>query len=370
MKPIRILHFVSDVNITGGVMGIIMNLYRNIDKEKVQFDFMYFDKDENNRTYEEEIKDLGGNIFYITSPVNVFKFSGEFDHFLKENGHKYSAIHLHEVYLNSLIGIIAKKNKIKNVISHSHATKYSDKKINSIRNKILCLPLKSFANIYFACSKAAGSFLYGEKFVKDGKVKIINNAVDCEKFRYNKEIRKSIRTELNIEDKLVVGHVGRFSNQKNHDFLIDIFKSINQLDKKSVLLLVGQGELYNKIQSKVKTLGLEKNVIFLGQRNDVEKILQGMDIFLLPSLYEGLPVIGVEAQASGLPCFMANTVTDEVDITDVQYFALDDNPKIIAKDIIKYYENFSREDTIEDIRRLGFDISTEAKKLEKFYLEL
>ncbi len=370
MKPIRILHIVSDINISGGVMGIIMNLYRHIDKRKVQFDFMYFEKWDIEKTYENEILNMGGCVYCTPRPTKLIKFMKYLEKFFVNNAYKYNAIHLHEVYLNMFIAPSAHRYGIHKIISHSHTTQYSDKILNSIRNRILCLPLKKTTNVHFACSKVAGEFLYGKKLIEQKKVYIINNAVECDKYRYNKTVRRQVRSELGIGDKCAIGHIGRFSEQKNHNLLIDIFSEIKKINNDSILVLVGEGPLFESIKMKITKLKLDDDVILLGQRNDVERILQGIDVFVLPSLYEGLPVIGVEAQASGLPCFMADTITKEVDINDVQYFSLNEDLKELANKIVEYYYKFVRKDVINKVKLLGFDIHIEASKVEEFYVRL
>lgn len=367
-NPIRILHFLSSISISSGVASVIMNYYRHIDRSKVQFDFLYFNDDE--ITYKYEIKKLGGNIYKINKPNISKKSICEIKNFFKGCNGKYRILHNHEVYLNILMAPLAKKNGFKYIITHSHTTSYSDKFINSIRNRILCMPLKKQADYFMACSKAAGKLLYGSRSVEDGKVFILNNAIDCKKFKYDESLRIKIRKQLGLENKIVIGHVGRFNAQKNHKFLLEIFDEILKLDKHSILLLVGDGPLFKEIKKISKEMRINDKIIFLGRRDNIFEILQGMDIFILPSLYEGLPVIGVEAQAAGLPCFMADTITNEVDINEVKYFSLKDDIEILAQKILHEYKIFNRRNIVEEIKNNGFEINLECKKLQKFYLSL
>ncbi|MBM7685771.1 glycosyltransferase family 1 protein [Defluviitalea raffinosedens] len=365
---IKILHLVSSLSIKSGVMSVIMNYYRNIDKNKVQFDFCYFMDGED--TYEAEINSLGGHTIKISRPSLSIKFFNEINGFFEKQKGIYTALHIHEIYLTFIFATIAKKNGIKNVITHCHATQYSDKKINALRNRILCIPLKKQANYYFSCSKAAGSFLYGEKYLKTEKVKIINNAIDCEKYKFDPNIRSVMRKKLGIEKNLVIGHIGRFNKQKNHSFLIDLFYLIQKKEKNAKLLLVGDGPLFQTIQEKVKKLNLNNNVIFLGRRKDIPDILQAMDIFLLPSLFEGLPVVGVEAQASGLPVVFSNSITQEICLFNYKYLDLNQSPEYWAQEVLSIDRNCNRIQAFLNVKEKGFDIKEEAKKLENIYLEM
>lgn len=363
---IRILHIVSSLSTGAGVMATIMNMYRKIDKLKVQFDFLYFYEYTEKETYKEEIIKNGGTLYKVIKPtvLNISKFNRELSKLLYEN--EYKAIHLHEVYLNLIVGPIARENNVKNIIAHSHTTMYSDNKLKAIRNKILCMPLKKQANVYFACSNAAAKFLYGD----NSKVYIMNNAIDCNKFRFNKILRREIRNNLNLNDKFVVGHIGRFTEQKNHSFLIDIFLEIKKIKENSVLILIGNGELKDKIKEKVSKLSLENDVKFLNNRKDVHELLQGIDIFLLPSLYEGLPVSGVEAQGAALPCVVSNEVTEELNLGNCKYISLNENAKVWAKEVVDFGEGYIRKDNFKEITKKGYNIDNEARKLEEFYINL
>ena len=368
MKAKRVLHIVSGIYIESGVMAVIMNMYRNIDVEKIQFDFLYFDERE--KTYEQEINKLGGMCYKISRPNLSIKSNKEIINFFKLNSKKYTIVHNHETYLNVLFKPIAQKYGIKNIIVHSHTTKYSDKKLSAIRNRILCMPLKIQTDYKFACSKAAAEFLYGKKSVKNNNVYVLNNAIDVGKFKYDITKRVEVRRNLKLEDNLIIGHVGRFNNQKNHRFLIEIFYEISKVRTDARLLLIGSGPLENDIKEKVKNLNLENRVIFLGRRNDISDLMQGMDVFLLPSLYEGLPVVGIEAQAAGLPCFMSTKITDEVVLCNTKQLDLCKGAKFWAGKIIEYINDFKRCDVTQILIENNFEIKNESNRLREFYLNL
>lgn len=366
MNEIRILHFVSSLSKSSGVMSVIMNYYRYIDRNKVQFDFIYF-KDADN-TYEKEIKCYGGKTYFISKPSLKPSFKAELIKII--NGKDYTALHNHLVFLTFYLAPIAKKNGIKNIITHSHATMYSDKPISSFRNRLLCLRLKRHATHYFACSNAAGEFLYGKKSMEAGDVLVVNNAIDCEKFKFNKMVRNKVRNELGLEDNFVIGHIGRFNEQKNHMFLIEIFAALLKKDKQAKLVLVGEGLLYERVKERIKQKKIGDNVVLLGKRDDVHELLQGMDAFLLPSLFEGLPVVGVETQASGLPIVMSKNITQEIGLINYEYISLGQEAELWADKILRMPRNVERSKAYKILMDSGFEISIEAKKLEKIYLSM
>ena len=307
---IRVLHFVSTLSRGSGVMSVIMNYYRHIDRDKVQFDFLHFIACED--SYMDEIRELGGKIYCIDKPGSSFQSIKQLNSFFRLHAGEYTWLHNHEVYLTFLLRPIAKRYGLEKFIVHCHATKYSDKTLNAARNRILCLPIRLMKVERFACSEAAGKFLYGEKMLKAGNVFIMHNAIDCEKFRFRPEVRERLRKEMGLEGKFVIGHVGRFERQKNHEFLIEVFAECKKEIDSCILLLIGEGSLRSKIEKKVVEKGLKNSIIFLTKRNDMEYLYQVMDLFVLPSLYEGLPVSCLEAQVNGLECIVSRTVTDEL----------------------------------------------------------
>lgn len=369
MERVRILHFVSSLSKNSGVMSVVMNYYRQMDKNKIQFDFIHF-KDTDN-AYGKEIMDMGGETYLCPNPKNILSFYRYLNSFFKDNASQYVAIQLHTIYLNSMVLPVAKKYGIENRMVHNHATRYSDKRVNSIRNRILYLPYRKNSTHFIACSKAAGVFLYGEKALNEKKVYILNNAIDMEKFDYSLLTREKMRKYLKIENKFVVGHVGRFSEPKNHVFIIKIFAELCSMYHNAILMLAGEGPLEEKIRGLVKEYNLEDKVLFLGLRTDIHELMQAMDVFVLPSLYEGLPVVGVEAQAAGLPCIISDTVTNEIKISDLVTFKnLNDPPVEWVNAIIKTKDKMPRHNTNDEIKNAGFNIKFESQKLQNFYLNL
>lgn len=360
--PIRVLQVVTYMG-RGGLETMLMNYYRHIDHSKVQFDFLThreFDGD-----YDKEIMELGGNIYHLS---NLNPLSTSYKKLLNDffkNHSEYKIVHSH---LDCMAGIPLKYAKLNNVpvrIAHAH---------NSNQTKDLKYPLKLFykrnikknSNYLFACGDEAGKWMFNTD-----NFKVLNNAINARDYTFNINIRNDKRKEFGIsDDSILVGHVGRFFPQKNHEFLIDIFNQFHKYHPNSYLMLVGEGELKTSIQDKVRTLGLEDNVIFTGLRSDVNDLLQAMDIFLFPSLYEGLPVSIIEAQAAGLSCLISNKVPIECKKTDLVYqLDLEDSVNVWS-DKIYELSRITRRDTYDEIKKSGFDIVENAKWLENFYIGL
>ena len=359
MAKLRILHVVTYMGL-GGLETMIMNYYRKIDKEKIQFDFLVHRSEK--AYYDEEIENLGGKIYHLP---RLNPFSSSYKNVLKEffiSHPEYKIVHIHQDCLSGIIAKIAKNCGVPVRIAHSH---------NSNQDKNFKYPIKLFfkrnipkyATHLFACGKKAGEWMFsGADF------EILNNAIEVSKYTFSPAKRSEVRKTFGIDDKkFVVGHVGRFSPQKNHTFLLDIFLEISKKCD-ALLLLVGDGELRSEIEKKVELLGISNKVMFLGKRNDVYDIMQAMDCFVFPSKYEGFPVSVVEAQASGLPCIISDTVPLDCKITDLieqislQNSVVDWSNKVFAVKMNK------RSDTSKIIKYSGFDIETNVKKLTELYL--
>lgn len=358
-KPIRIAQMMTDMNF-GGVEMVVMNYYRNIDRTKVQFDF--FALEGSTIPQKEEIESLGGRVFVVPKYTHLKKYEKEIQRLFKENNYKIVHSHMNTLAVFSLYG--AKKAGVPNRILHNHSTAGK----GETKKNIMKYMLRPFAKIYptklCACSKYAGKWIYG----KNTKFRVFNNAIDLEKYKFDPIRREELRKTLGIQDKKVIGHIGRFCYQKNHELLIDIFYEVSKRRRDVVLLLIGEGELEEKIKEKVKTLGLEEKVLFLGRKSDAYRYYQAMDLFLLPSRYEGLPVVGVEAQACGLPCVFSDCVTEEAKLLDSTVFVSGGKDEYVRK-VIEGLE-MERKDTSEEMRKAGYDIKIEAEKLLKFYERL
>lgn len=366
-EPIRVASVIGRY-IGGGVEAVTINYYRNIDKNKVQLDFIC-DEDSTNIPYEE-IERMGGKVIIIPSYSKPFKYHKELKRVLKEGNYKIIHSNINTLSVFSLFA--AKCAGVPVRIAHSHSTTNKKEKKKNLMKQILRPFSKVFATDYMCCSELAGRWLFGNKEYDKGNVYLLNNAIDLDKFKYNESLRKKKRKELGIkDDALVIGHIGRFVAQKNHDYLIDIFNEIHKKNNNSILLLAGQGPLMEDIKNKVKELNLDDNVKFLGQRNDANELYQAFDVFLLPSLYEGLPVVGVEAQAAGLLCYLSDDMTKETKVLDItKFMSLNNTPEEWANNILDDVKKYKRIDTSKEMTAKNFNIKEEAKKLEEYYLNL
>ena len=359
---LRVLQVVTNMDV-GGIECFLMNLYRAMDRSKIQFDFL--EHGDGERFFDEEIRALGGRVYRVPkmSVPHHRQYIKALDHFFATHK-EYRIVHSHRNTYSMYILRAAMKAGVPVRIAHSHcAAMFTD----------LSLPFRLYTRARllrycthpFACGKAAGEWLFG----KGTQVTIFPNAIDVGKFVFDEHIRVTMRNELNLADSKVYGHIGNFSPVKNHSFLLEVFKEIYALDQSSVLLLAGEGALRTKMEAKAAELGVAHKVRFLGSRRDIPELLHAVDCFMLPSLFEGFPVTLVEAQASGLPCLVSDSVSPEVEITDLlRFFSLQQRPQAwaevaaeLAKEPRRGYGN--------EVKEAGYDIGSAAKRLQDFYLE-
>lgn len=336
---IRILHIVHVLTNGGGLCNFIMNYYRKIDRENIQFDFIYFKETEDD--FKDEITSLGGRFFKFPEPTSK-DFSKQREDFFKKYAKEYTAIHCHVLFAAAAFADSAKRHGIKNIISHAHSTEYGSGLVRKIRNFILVKAAKRKATCALACSQKAGEFMFGKRMMHGGEVSVIPNAIDCSKYLFSEICRTDIRKELGIENSFVIGNVGGFVPLKNHNFLIDVFKIVHDKNPDAVLLLAGgegtTSDTKSQIIDKVKSLGLDDSVKFLGIRRDINKIMSALDVFVLPSLFEGFGLVMLEAQLSGLPCIASSTVPTETKCTEnAEYLELSKGAEYWAEEILKYY---------------------------------
>lgn len=361
---IRVAHIIGKW-VGGGVESVVMNYYKYIDREKIQFDFIC-DEDSTNIPYDE-IEKLGGKVILIPPYQRIVKYHKTLKNVLKDGNYKIVHSHINTLSVFSLFA--AKCAGVPVRIAHSHSTTNKKEKKKNILKQILRPFSKLFATDYMCCSEYAGRWLFGDKEYDKGNVYLLNNAIDLDKFKYDEKVRIKKREELNIEDDtLVIGHVGRFVEQKNHRFLIDIFNEVHKQNSKSVLLLAGQGPLMNEMMKKVERLGLGDSVKFLGQRHDIEQLYQAFDVFCLPSLYEGLGMVLIEAQCSGLYCVASNEVPNIVNIADIVKFCDLRNIKEWKENILIRQD--TRKDFLKKLTECGYNIKKENKKLVLKYIEM
>lgn len=366
MEPVRILHVFHSMN-CGGAENMIMNLYRQIDKKKLQFDFLVHTQKKG--YFDEEIKNLGGNIYYAPY-YNIINYS-QYKSALEDlfmNHPEIRVVHGHLGSCSHIYLSIAKKYGCF-TIAHSHSTRPSNISVKNVIYRLFTYKTRSIADYFIGCSKSSGEYRYGKEITNSNRFCTLNNAIDCELYKYRKESREIIRSDLGVGDSFLIGHVGRFTYAKNHTFLLDIFCSVLLYIPNSKLLLVGDGELHNQVVEKVNKLHLNDRVIFTGLRNDIPNLLHAMDCFVFPSNYEGLPVSVIEAQAAALRCFISDTITPEVIISDlVEVLSLNDDPNKWAESITQKGRNYLRKDMTRAIIEAGYDIRTTTDMLTNLYL--
>lgn len=360
----KVLMVLSDLDNCNGITSYVMNYYKNMDLSKIKIDFV-LTSDKINKEYKNVILENNSNIYTINYENSVLDSVKETKKFMKENSHKYDIIHSHLINKGYFFLKYAKKYGIKNRIIHSHNTTLGNgSKIRNIVNIIFKNLTLSNANQYFACSNLAGKYLF-----KNKKFKIINNAINIEKFIYNEKLRNKYRKQLKIENKYVIGQVGRIAYQKNHIFFCEVFKELLKKNKDIVWLIIGNGELENEIKDNVKKLNIDKNVIFLGSRNDVNELYSAFDLFIMPSHFEGLPVVAIEAQANGVDCLLSDNITKETKLISlVEFLPLIKEKWVnfIAKKIKKETKR-----TNVNLKNLeSYDIINTKEKLEIIYRTL
>lgn len=366
MIRVLVSGFTSNI---GGVETFIINTYMKMNRDEIVFDVITNTK---HPSYEKEIIENGGKIYYIPSRgKNFYKYKKSLKDFYYNHAVEYDIYWCNKCILSNIdFLIMAKKYNIPNRIIHSHNSANMDTGIkgfiNMMLHKINSKKIYKFATEYWACSDTAAKW-FG---FKEDNYKMIPNGIDVGKFKFNKDIRNDMRKELNINGKFVIGHVGTFVYVKNHEFLIKIFKKLHEIRKDSILMLIGEGELMECIKNQVKSMGIEKSVIFLGKRSDVNKLMQAMDCFVLPSRFEGLPVVAVEAQAADLPCIVAKDgVTSKTKLTDkFEFLSFSDSDDKWVEEILSV--DLNRRDMSEIIKEKGFEAKTQAKNIQDIFKEM
>lgn len=366
---IRVLHVLKGMN-RGGIENFLMNLYRRVDRSLLQFDFLVHTHEK--CTFDEEVESLGGRIFRIPSRrESILENRKRLKSFFDENS-EYRIVHQHVSSLTYLEPLkAAMKNGVRTRILNCHSTNEGGLFIHKYLHNLNRLTLSKYANYIFVSSGSVASWLFGEKKVLNSTYRIMKYGIDTSRFAFRRDIRNSIRSSLGIEENMVIGHLGRFAYPKNHLFLIDIFRVLHERRKDAVLLLVGDGELREEIRRRIVDLGLEGSVIFTGIVEDQAPYLLAMDVFVFPSHYEGFPLSLLEAQASGLPCVISDSVTSQARVTEnVSFLSLKAPPEFWSDKIESIaLSKQHRSDSAVVVEKEGYDIDNIAAELQHFYLE-
>lgn len=355
---IRVLNIVGGMS-CGGAETMIMNLYRNIDRMRIQFDFFLVNTGVS--YYEPEIEKLGGRIF-VTSKrsQNLFKYCKDLFYTIKK--YNYNVVHIHTSHVSSSLipAVISFMAGARIRICHSHNTQCKPIWLHKIFRPFLNL----FLTKRLACGEMAGKWMYGNH----KKFEILPLPVDCKKFEFSDSERKRQREELNITNEFVIGHVGRFEYQKNHEYLIDIFADIVGVTENVKLVLIGDGNLKENIRNKIKKLNLEDKIIFTGVIKDVYNKMNAFDCILFPSYYEGFPTVILEAQANGLPCFISDTITKEIKLTDLVYFLpLSNDKELWRRAIFTSMKNETDRKKYNSIIAEKYDVKIVSSRLQRIY---
>ena len=368
-KAVRILQIGMSDNL-GGIETYLIQQFRALNKDKIIYDFTDITQT-GQICFAEEIKKYAKIYKFCSRRKNPLLHYWQWIRFLQQNKNRYTAIVLNADSLYYVFPLlVGKLFNIPHRIIHSHNSGFQIKpgffrKLLINFNKCI---VTFCATDYWACSEKAAEWMFGT----GKRFNIAHNAINSKRYRFNESKRKQIRDAMQLENKFVIGHVGRFSYQKNHKFLIDIFYELQKIEPLSVLMLIGgnlNDEFLVKAKKQVKNLNIENKVLFLGICNNVDDLMQAMDCFILPSHFEGLPLVAIEAQCAGLKSYLSDVITDEVKITDlVDFISLKEAPKFWAKQILSN-KNYIRKDMTDEIKKAGYDIKTEIKKIEKFYLE-
>lgn len=366
IEPIRVLMVIGCMGL-GGAEAMIMNLYRSIDRSKVQFDFLVHKGVKG--AYEGEIEGLGGKIYRIDKykVSNYFSYVRQLkEHFKAHPEHKI--VHCHIGSAAAVCLRTAKKFGAY-TIAHSHNTKDTSGSFHSVLWRINSFPTRYVADYFFACSKDAAKDRFGKKVASSDRCRVIYNGIDCDRFTFSEGYRNDIRKEYGIENNFVVGHVGRHTIQKNPLFLLEVFAEVYKADPTVRLLQVGQGELTEQMKQKCSELGIQGAVIFSGAHLDVEKYYSAMDVFLFPSLWEGLGMVAVEAQTNGLHVISSDTVPPLADIGANLFhvMSLKQSAKDWAREILKYNGTIRNNSAVNIAKSSGYDVNMSAEYLKEFY---
>ena len=367
-KVIVIAHFVSTLSQGSGSMAVLMNYFRHIDKKQVRFDFLYFRETPEETSYHDEIRRLGGKCVCIGEPSLVPANIKRVEKFFRQS--EYSILHVHEVYLTFWIAPIAKRAGISAVIAHSHMTQFGDVPWKAVRNRMLCLPASYLSDYKCACSNAAAKAYFGNSVIQSNRYFLVHNAVNPMLYRFSGEDRKRYREEFGLADNdMVLGHIGRLVPQKNQEFLLEVFSILHEYDSKLKLLIIGDGYLRDRLKEICRSLKLDNFTIWGGVRTDAPRIYNAFDAFFLPSLFEGLPNVLIEAQCNGLPCFMSTAITREAVILGTcRSVDIRKGAAYCAEQIKPYLHGLSRdENAVLEIAKAGYDISVESGRLLEFY---
>ena len=367
-KKIQLLYISDTFRQRSGITAVIRNYMTHFDWSRIQVDLLVNDTSEADAV--EQMRNLGANVYFmpVLSGRNVVSFLNFIKRFFSE--HHYDIVHSHYFQLDTLVFPIAKRACKCKCISHSHSTKYSEYKLKSVRNWLLSRGIGNAADVWAACSNEAGEFLFGKEYRKSPKKLIVINGIESKEYIYNESTRKKKREEFGIGDnEIIVGHIGRMAPPKNPLFIIEVLSELIKINDDYRLMMVGNGPMEDEVRKKASMLGLNDKIYFAGVRNDVPQLINAFDVFLFPSLYEGLGIVAVEAQANGLKCIVSDTIPRDVDVTGITMMSIKESPAKWA-DMINKTDLDRNYDFNKKVMDAGYDIQTAADALLDYYERL
>lgn len=367
-KAVKVLRIIGECK-TGGTETIALNYYKNLNHDLVGMDFLFYGP--SLPRFSKELEANGDKVINVVDYTeNLVGSIREIRDVVKDGNYDIVHAQLNALNFFPLLGAYLGGAKIRIAANHSTANmKYEPKK--SIVKYLVRPSAGMLATNYAACSEYAGEWCFGKRALKNGKIKIIHNAIDLSSFNYSDETRQTVRSKMGWDGKFVIGHAGRFTEQKNHKFMVEIFAKIHEKCPEALLAFAGDGHLMDEVKTQVEELGLTDSVQFLGVRFDMNELMQGMDIFLFPSLYEGLGNVITEAQAVGLRSIASDVVPNEVKMTElVDFISLNKSANFWADSILKYKDGYVHKSRHDDLQRAGYEIKSAARDLEKYYLGL
>lgn len=372
MEKVKVLHYIPSFQV-GGIESLFMQWNKHIDAECVSQELLVWNKDIHSELMEQ-FKRQGG-VCHIISPFSA-KSMGTYREGIKEffkNNHDFDILHVHDEW-DLFVFYYARKYGIKHIIVHAHSIRSRYSLFKSLRKHILQVYRycsRFLPNHYFACSKAAAISQFGKRKVNNGKVEIIKNTISAEKYRFCKETREAYRAKIGVENRFVLGHIGRMAREKNYSFLLHVFRKILELRKDAILVLIGDGPERKEIEQLSSDFGIEENIIFLGMRYDIPQLMQAIDLVIFPSSSEGFGLVLIEAQAASVRCLVSDIIQQEVFITPlIERLSLSDTPDRWAKRAVDIGNVYKRDNMEDDIYAAGFDSKDETEHLQALYVDI
>ncbi len=365
-EKIKVLHVMNGADL-GGISSVVLNYYQHIERNKLRFDLAIYNTDIGHNG--KKIEELGSDIFYLPlKSKSIFRYVIKMKKILTKGD--YDVIHVHQNYTSYVPLIIATFFSIKCRIAHAHTTEQPIKFKGKIKRLLSNVMTPIVSTRMLACTNDAGRAVFGQNILNNKKYQVLNNAIDIRKFKFNQNTRNRVRENLGLEDKMILGNVGNLGIEKNHQFLLKIMTELIKSKMDWHLLIIGTGELLDDLKQKAKILGIEDSIYFLGQRSDVSDLLQAMDLFVMPSSFEGFAIAALEANTSGLPVYLSDKIPNDLAcFSTTRYLSLSRGPEYWANEIVNNQRSNDRSIGYSEAKKYGYDIKDKAKELLSIYCD-